>query len=267
MSSDLARPTVERGLWAETWRVITLNIKNILIYACFMLAIAALPELLTEDGEMGGVLVAQSIAVALLAIPSHLTVLRNNPAIDVVARKAMMSFVWRGIVLGGMSFLPSLAIMIFLVVRLGHGVFLATIETLLIWLVVGSAAFAKWGTVLPAVITGNTKSFSRAGQRGSLTFGYSFPRLLLSFGLFTFVQFIVLLGILTIFESSGRFFPGDGGIDIPLWFSAIVATLIGAIGLVMTAVILSRAFLLAEARTSQMAEPGQPFQTAHADPQ
>lgn len=267
MSADLARPASQLGLWAETWRVMTLNTKNILIYACLMLAIVVIPELLTEDGEMSGQWVAQSFAAALLAIPSHLTVLRNNPAFDDAARTAMMSFVWRGIVLGGVSFLPSLVIMFFLIAHLGHGVFLAAFESLLIWLVVGSAAFAKWGTVLPAVITGITKSFSRAGQRGSLTFGYSFPRLLLSFGLFGFVQFIVPLGILTVLGSSGRFFPSDGGIDIPLWFSAIVGTLIGAIGLVMTAVILSRAFLLAEGRTTEKGEPGQPVQTAPGDPQ
>ena len=230
-----------------------------------MLAIGIMPELLTDDGELGGLWVAQSAAAALLAIPAHLTVLRNDPAFDRSANNAMMGFMWRGVVIGGLSFLPCLALMIFLMVYLDHGVVIATIEFILLWLLAGSAAFAKWGTVLPAVITDHARSFSRAGQRGSLTFGYAFPRLLLSFGLITFVQYAVTLGTLMAFKSSGKFFPVDGSIDIPLWTSVIAGVFIGAIGLIMTAVILSRAFLLAEGTTSLNEERGQPFQTAPGD--
>jgi len=246
METALTSPTFARGLWPETWRVLTLNTKNVLIYISFMLAIAILPELLTKDGEMSGLWIAQCIAAALLAIPAHLTVLRNNPTLDTTAKAATMSFVWRGIVIGGLSSLPCLMVMILLIVKFGQGVVLATVVFSLLWLVLGSAAFAKWGTALPAAVIDGTKSFSRAGQRGSLTFGYSFPRLLLSFGTITFLQFAVVVGATLIFKSSDRVFPIEGGVDIPLLLALAAGLLIGAYGLVMTAVILSRAYLMAE---------------------
>ena len=246
MESNLTNLTVGQGLWMETWRVMKLNTKNVLIYMSFMLAIAILPELLTKDGKMSGLWIAQSIAAALLAIPAHLTVLRNNPALDTAAKAATMSFVWRGIVIGGLSFLPCIIVMILLIVKFGQGVVVATVVAYLLWLVLGSAAFAKWGTALPAAVIDSTRSFFRAGQRGSLTFGYSFPRLLVSFGLITFLQFAVFIAATLIFNSSERVFPVEGGADIPLLLAMAAGLLIGAFGLIMTAVILSRAYLMAE---------------------
>ena len=242
--------TFSSGLWAESLRVLRLNMKNLGIYICFMLAIAILPELLTKDGEIGGLWIAQFIAAAMLAIPAHLTVLRNIAVFDATANKAMWGFVWRSIAIGVGSFVPCFLLMIALIGLLDWGVILSTLVVMAVWPFVGSAAYAKWGTILPAVITDHPKSISAAANRGNQTFGYAFPRLLISFGLIAVVALIAPIGIAMLSTGDGNFFPKSGGIDLIMLVALIAGILIGGFGLVMTAVILSRAFLMAEGKTT-----------------
>jgi hypothetical protein len=236
------------GLWAESWRVTRLTAKYVLLYLVSMLAIAILPELLTEDGDFPASWVAQSFAAALLAVPAHLTVLRNRPEFDTAASNAMMGFVWRGLAIGAISFLPSLILVIVLLGPLGWEMIPSLIAMTALWLFVGSAAFAEWGTVLPAVITGHATNFVAVATRGSRTFGYAFPRLLVSFGLVTVVGISAGMAIAMLSTGDGRFFPVSGGVDVFMFTAIVVGTLIGALGIVMTAVVLSRAFLLAEGK-------------------
>ncbi len=239
----------QTGLWAETWRVARINLRKVVIYVAAMIIIAALPEFL--DGKGGsGFWVAQTFAAVLLAIPAHLTVLRNSPVIDATANRVFLDFWWRGLILSVLPFIPCAVLALVMIWSWGAHEVIAGGVSLLLWLILGSAAFAKWGTVLPAVITDCDKTYSAAGARGSQTFGYAFGRLLVSLGLLTAIQFGASFTMLMVFNSSGDFFTASGGIDILTWLIGLVSQLIGAYGLIMTAVILSRSLLLAENNTT-----------------
>ena len=170
------------GIWAETVRVMQMSSKYVLLYVGAITLLAALPELLTRDGEWSSKWIAEAFAAAMLAIPAHFAVLRNSATFDRAAGNAMTGFVFRGIGVALISLILPTVAMIF-AVYLGADMVLAIIAMCFVWLFTASASFALWGTMLPATITDHARSFSRARQRGSLTFGYAFPRLLISFGL------------------------------------------------------------------------------------
>ncbi len=103
--------------------------------------------------------------------------------------------------------------------------------------------------MLPATVVGGDKRFAAAGARAQRSFGYAFPRLLLSFGLLgiAMVATVLFLGMYT--EGDGTFFP-DGGVDVISILSSLILNVVGAYQIAMTAVILSRAYLLAEEKTA-----------------
>jgi hypothetical protein len=161
-----------------------------------------------------------------------------------------MGFVWRAMAIGAGSFIPCFLLLIALAGPLGWELVPSVLAMMAVWLLVGSAAFAKWGTVLPAVITGHAGGFSAAAKRGSQTYSYAFPLLLVSFGLMTVVAVAAALGIAMLSKGDGNFFTKTGGIDLIMLAALIAGIVIGAFGLVMTAVVLSRAFLMAEGKST-----------------
>lgn len=237
----------KKDLWAETGRIMRMGLKWVFLCIALMAAIALFEEFGSRDGKSASMLIPQLIAAAVLAVPAHLGVLRNSTAYDNIASGAMMSFVWRGVAIGALSTIPSFIILVF---ALSQGVaeIAAIVAMAVFWLVTGSLSFAWLGTVLPAVITGHDYSFTAAAARGTRTFKYSFPRLLVSFGLITFLQILGSIGFVMLSSGDGNFFPKAGGVDAMLIMGFLIAQVIGAFGIVMTAVVLSRAFLMAEGK-------------------
>ncbi len=111
------------------------------------------------------------------------------------------------------------------------------------------------GTMLPAVALGGDAGLSRAGARGSTTFFYALPRL--------FISIILLGGVFgglnyyaathygpRLFSLSGALISNHGVPNFSkiLYWSA--TKLYGTFQLVMTAVILSRAYMIVEGEQS-----------------
>jgi hypothetical protein len=239
-----------KGLWAETAEVFHRNLKPCLAYVFAVLAIAFAAEFVKSNSSFT---VAQSFAAALLAIPAHLTVLKNQAgfaALNVPANgKLTMPFVFRGLGLGFLALIPFLAALIALIAA-GMPEWTALLASVAVLLVFAALVFAKWGTMLPAVLAQDDKTLSRAGQRGSLVMGYALPRLLLCFGFLSAVQIGLVFGFTSVGEGDGNFFPVIGGFDVLLFAATLIGSIIGAFQIVMTAVILSRSYLRAEGKTA-----------------
>lgn len=233
-------------LWPESLRILKLNAKPVAGYVCAMMIIAFVGEHLSSHSALS---VAQAFAAAILAIPAHLSVLNStsqpSSVIGASGGKVTNSFVFRCIGLGILSFAVPAVIFIML---MASGVNLAIngAVSAIALLVFSALVFAKWGTMLPATVLETDKSMARASQRGADIFGYAFPRLLMCFGLLTVLQIVPILLVVLAFNSSDLMFSTQTGLDAPQILAMIVANVIGAFQIVMTAVILSRSYLQAE---------------------
>lgn len=240
----------EKGLWLETIEVFQRNLKPCLAYMGTMLAIVAAQEFISTNSSLS---VAEAFAAAMLAIPAHLTVLKNKSGFesmgDATSSRLLMPFVFRGIGLGMFAAIP-FVIAIVALLAAGMPELTAIFASGAILLVSSVGIFAKWGTMLPAVLARDDKTLARAGQRGSLIMSYALPRLLLCFGLLTIIEIGIFTGYSTMGNGDGSFFPATGGFDFVLLAITIMGVLFGAFQIVMTAVILSRSYLRAEGKTA-----------------
>jgi hypothetical protein len=229
----------DRGLWIESWDVLKRNELPALIYVGAILLLALLSELVAAST---GFSVAQAIAAAYLAIPAHLTMLKGISGNAALANnKIIAPFFLRSIGLGLLTFIPALiAVFLFMASSLQTAIAAAAIAALL----GGAAIFAKWGTMLPATAVEADNSFAAAGRRGAATFGYAFPRLLVAFGVLTALQFAIIFGLASMSRSDGNILPASGGIDAAIILGIAAGALIGAYQIAMTAVVLSRAYLM-----------------------
>ncbi|MFT3987712.1 hypothetical protein [Aestuariivirga sp.] len=221
-----------------------------LVYALVITGFALLSELWKGSSGSG---VAQLFAAVYLAIPAHLTVLRNisgKQAMEVLGKRSsgtgniMSPFLWRAF---GMSLLSILIAAPFFIIALMFG----APEYVAygcggIGLLAGSVfAFAKWGTMFPAIVAGDNPSMAAASGRGKQIFGYAAPRLLLCFGLLSVLIFIIAYTGALLSDGKGEFFCADGRFNFIFLIGMFLAGLINAYQVVTTAVILSRAYLKA----------------------
>jgi len=237
-----------RNIWSTTFRIMKKDAIYVLIYCATLVVFLMVQEKM--ETTSGGT-IALTFASAILAIPAHLSVLSRLSTADAMRElqgknpKYMGSFLLRTIALGVISCAPVLA----LTIRLTGGDWGRTsLIAIAIFSLLLSAAlvFAKWGTMLPAIIMQSDKTFAAAGRRGSISFFYAFHRLLLSFGLMSIVQFAAVGAALTWLGAGEYFFPAAGGFDFALLFAVVIGAAINAYQIIMSAVILSRAYLQAE---------------------
>lgn len=245
----------ERGLWAESLRTFKLNWGPVGVYLAFMVVIAFAQDFMTSGS---GLAIGQAIAAALLAIPAHLTVLKDVSGLeamkDKTVNKVLVPFTFRGIGLGILAFLPAVAVFITCMV-LGLDTVAGFALAGLVLLFAFAYVFARWGTMLPALVVEDDRTMSGAARRSKFSFAYAFPRLLLSFGLLTlFLVFPMILAVM-VFDSGEKFLSDVGGIDLPLVFSVVIANFIGAFQIAMTAVVLSRSYLRAKDTAGEVVVP------------
>lgn len=241
--------TSQPGIWLAAWTILQRNRTAVLVYVAIMMLLGFAQE---HMGGSSSLIVAQTVTAAWLAIPAHLSVLRN---MDVSlslkgtgAENAVIPFVMRGIGLGLLASVLPFFLLFLMLVRSWD-----TAQTFLIFGLVAvltfSVVFAVWGTMLPAAVVNGDKRFARAARRASHSFGYAFPRLLVSFGVLSAVMVGAVMFLGRFMQPQGTFFPA-GGVDVVAIFAALLNNVIGAYQIAMTAVILSRAYLMAEEKTA-----------------
>jgi hypothetical protein len=233
------------GLWAETTDAFKSNFAAVGIYILFMMIIALVQDFFKSTS---GLSVAQAIATALLAIPAHLTVLRGisgrEALKDPASSKNLMQFALRAFGLGILSFVPAILVLLLASLFKVELVF-ALLCAAITLLPAGAFIFARWGTMLPAVVMNDSRTMAAAAVRSKASFSYVFWRLLVCFGLLTVLMMVPVIMAANIFETGDKFMRDSGGIDLVLILSVLLSIVIGAYQVVMTAVILSRAYLLA----------------------
>lgn len=247
--------TSERGLWGETFHVLYKNMMPAIVYCAFMLVISFADEMLNLSS---GLAVAEAMAAALLALPAHLTVLMGvsglNALGDVEVSRRFLPFTWRALALGLVAFIP-FAVVVVIAATADDPLTIPMLLGLLVTLAISAAVFAKWGTILPAVAMGHDTSLKLASQRGSRSFGFAFPRLLVALGLLTLLQMAITIATAMTTDDGGSFFTNTGGIDMTSTLSAVLLAFITALQIVMTAVILSNAYQMSEAAAPTPEDP------------
>lgn len=235
------------GIWRAAWTILQRNPSAGLAYVAAMMVIGFLQDHMNSGS---GLAIAQAFAAAFLAIPAHLSVLKNVDVglklKDAGADKAIVPFVLRGLGLGVLAGIVPLIVLIVMLVRTEGETSIGFLVFGILAIVTFALVFAKWGTMLPATVAGGDKRFAAAGARASRCFGYAFPRLLVSFGLLgvATASTVFLFGM---FADSSTFSSdaGIGSVVTSLLFNGL-----GAYQIAMTAVILSRAYLMAEDKTA-----------------
>jgi hypothetical protein len=239
----------QQSIWVRTLDVARRNTRACLIYIGLMMAIGLAQDFISNSG---GLAVAQALAAAMLAIPAHLSVLRGEqqpqPYSGAADNRMLWRFSWRAFLLGAIAFIPAIAAMI-MALSMDASAEVTIASMLGVLAVVSTIVFAWWGTLLPATVLDGDSSFKAAGRRGSQTFGYAAGRLFLCF----VVLGAVIVGIVALFANlsagDGSFF-FNGRPDIAMIAGTLIANAVGAFQVVMTAVILSRAYLIAEPTTA-----------------
>jgi hypothetical protein len=232
---------VEDNIWVASLEVYIRNWKWVLGYIGLAGGMALLERFVNVNS--GTSIVMGVVMSTFLAIPAHIAVLTQLDA-DQVSKwlkerpKAFFSFVKRCLLLGLLGAMAPLVVAIAMIVAGVHPS-VALLAGLLVWVFSGIAAFAKWGTMLPAVIADDDQTLAVAGKRGSKVFGYAFPRLLISFGLVTivFVATMMLLFSLLSIDPKNSI---SASLVLP-----VMGAVIGAYQIVMTSVVLSRSYLRA----------------------
>ena len=234
------------NIWSTSLRIMKKEIIYVLAY-CAMIVVFLMIEEKMENTSASSI--ALTFASAMLAIPAHLSVLSRLGTADAMrelqskSSRYIGSFVFRTIVLGVISCAPMLA----LVMSANNWGRTSLIATAVLALLLSAAlVFAKWGTMLPAIVMQSDKTFAAAGRRGRMSFSYAFPRLLVSFGLLSVVQILAIAAAANMLGAGDSYFPAAGGFDFGLLLSAMIGTAISSYQIVMTAVILSRSYLRAE---------------------
>jgi hypothetical protein len=243
----------ERGLWSESFAVYRRNTGAIVVYLIGMLIILAIGEHLSRTT---GIAAGASLIAGYLAMPAHLTVLTGENGADQMKNpeiaKRFQKFLMRVVGLGLLPLVPLAASLFVLSASTSLSNKLVIFLSMLFALTCVPAIFAKWGTMLPAAAVGVDPGFFRAGERGRVIFFYALSRLLISMGLLT----VLILGLEYFFAQyvSGhdKLISAQGMPNLGMIITTATTLLGYAFQIVMTAVILSRSYLIAEQKTAAL---------------
>jgi hypothetical protein len=141
---------------------------------------------------------------------------------------------------------------IFLTISYGETAIYLTV--LLIAGISSILVLGKWGTWLPAVVAGGDRSLRSAGRRGRAVFGYVVSRLLVGPGILTIVSFGAYFFLIGWLDLQALVWTGEGP---QIWeiLISVLFTISQAFVTVMTAVILSRAYLMTETAAAAPPSP------------
>lgn len=191
-----------------------------------------------------------SIGGTLIAIAVHATILKGKSGFAAIASSddAFLPFLFRAAAFTIVVLVISLKALsaikdtdpfyILVIVVLGC----ALLEAVLL---------SMWGTCLPAVIIGGDGSFAAAGARCSKVFTYTLLRLIFCNGTLLAIAYIFWYMARAILESDGLVWSEENGFSIAVFLAQIIFFTIFAFQTVMLATVLSRAYLIAEAKLSK----------------
>ena len=262
-------------IWGEATDVIR---KNIVIFTAAVAALwimdiviyALRPDMESPD-------LPTYFVGAYLAIACHMTVLRNVSgfsAVGALEKSAFFKFFMRGFAVAMVTLIPALFVMVPILAipeikaaREDVRFFLVMVAVLAFYGVAMLIALGLVGTWLPAAIMADGSSIRRAFARGRKTIGYVTSRLIVGPGA------NIVLFLVTVFLLPGRFSDAvrtytihAGELQFVPFDMAMngLAYLVWATGVVLVAVVLSRAYQLGEARLADANQPATELKQAEA---
>jgi hypothetical protein len=239
-------PNFKRGLWKET---IYNSQRNLLLMLGIVVALLAL-SVAQDIWKLGtGGNVGATFAWVMLAIAAHATILKGQSGyIATVDQKVLRPFMVRAFAFAAIGIIGSL----FTIPFWGDGSLGRIILAMLpAYGLTEALLLAKWGTWLPAVVAEGDRSFSAAGRRGSVAFGYVCLRLVFCNGVLLAIAFITLAIALNYAGSDGEIWTQESGFNVGAFAATLTFFLTFAFQTVMLATVLSRAYLIAEAKLSK----------------
>jgi hypothetical protein len=236
------------NILSETVRVARITTKEICAYIAILIGTGFLQDYL-ESSSTGGMLVGHAIATAVLAIPAHRAVLIKagclSGAYNLYNQRQLTSF-WLRMAAVFIT-MTVFAVIFMLALFNGKLTGIAVIMFLAVSFLILTLILAVMGTVFPAIVLEADKSFASAFVRAGHNFGYAFRRLLIGNFLIFLILVINLIIASKYAHESGNFIV-DGSVNFATLLGAIVGNLIWAVQIIMTSVVLSRAYLRAEAK-------------------
>jgi hypothetical protein len=246
ISANLEFIRRDENMWSTAWKVCAVNWRTSLLVAFMVMSLIVVKEWLEKDNIGGGVV--DAIIWSTLAIASFRTLLLGSPGLGNERTSKYMTAFWiRSYALGVLYILPATGIFLLLVIKFNVPAesYLGIFSIITFGAIFGVLVFSLWGTWLPAVIADGDRTIAAAYRRGTKTFKFSLPRLVIGPGLLTIVVGLVAL-------SSGRFLNTSDILNpprsinfIPALFFTIV-TLVNIYLTVLGCVVLARAYCQAE---------------------
>jgi hypothetical protein len=238
------------NIFSETVRVASITTKEICAYIAVLIGAGFLLDYLETSGN-GGMLIGHAIATAMLAIPAHRAVLieagRLSGAYNLYSQGQLTGFWLR---MAAVFIIMTVFVVIFMISFFsGKLTGVSVVMMLAVSFLILALILALMGTVFPAIVLETDNSFTSAFARARHNFGYSFSRLLAGNFLIFLILVINVIVVSKFAKESGDFIV-NGSLDFATLIGAIVANLIWAVQIIMTSVVLSRAYLRAEAKVA-----------------
>lgn len=241
--------TFSSRLLDETFRALSLNRPMVLIFLAANVALQILDEQLGRGGTAG-----QLILFSMMAICIHQAVIKTDFKVAVFTPNSMLwSYGWRLLGMWALAGVPAFVLTsLFPIPAARENLFVGLF--VIMFSILYALALSMWGTALPAVAVGGDAGLASATARGKMTIGYSAARFFLCLGPLLIMGFALLILL------SGKLNPDNlkilGG-SIRINFAPLTVTLLASLfGLFNTALastILSRAYLIGEAKIGQAA--------------
>jgi hypothetical protein len=238
-----------RNIWSEAVHVSWENLSVIALVVVALLLLLIVSDYFGLSASSTGI--GSTLIWILLAIAGHATVLKGRSGLKSIDNTVMMPFLYRTMGLIGLTLVP-VFIGIFLTISYGETAIYLTV--LLIAGISSILVLGKWGTWLPAVVAGGDRSLRSAGRRGRTVFGYVVSRLLAGPGILTIASFGAYFFLIGLFDLQALVWT-DEGPQIREILISLLFTISQAFVTVMTAVILSRAYLMTEMATAAPLSP------------
>lgn len=234
----------QRGMWAEAW-VQSLVARQYVALAVFgALAI----ELLNEGFGTSGFFdtLALMFLWSCLAFAVHVQILLS-PESYAATNGLLIGFAMRSFGVFFLMWAASAVLTIIFILVFGieqSRVFFAYAPVAFV--IPGLPVLVWLGTILPAFIAGRAFSVGTAVKRGGTQFGWIAGRLMVGPGVLLILSFLLFLLLLIPVDYNGEFWNEEGVFQPLAVFASLINFTVQAFAVVLTAVILSRAFLRAE---------------------
>jgi hypothetical protein len=246
--------TFSRGLFQEAHNALSTNWPIALMFLAAQSLLDIFDEIRGGGGSAAQIIfygpATQLVLCGILAVCIHQAVIKPGFVKPHLRHNSMMwGYVYRLAVMALVCAAAAFLLTFALVHRESSDAFIVLSATLAV--IFYAWVLSMWGTVLPAVAVEGNVGFARGTARGKVTFRYSFLRLLFCCGPLLIIGLTLLSLFHWYFGETDESRIGEvTGVDYPALVSGLIASLFALFNTALASTILSRAYLIGEAKLS-----------------